>query len=671
MTNLKPLFSAPNPRRISFAACLVAAIFAICSVAPPRARADNAPEWLRAAAREKLPDYPKDTSAVILFSEQQTVVKDKGEIETRYRYAYKLLRPEAREHYGNAVVFFNNETKVTFLKAWTILPDGHEIEVKEKDAAEVSVSDFEVFSDVRAKVLKFPEANPGAVVGYEYVQKHRPFLFEDDWRFQSTIPVRNARFVLQLPPGWEFTTYWANFADQKPQDSGSNQSVWAVQDVPAIETEPEMPPWDAVAGRLGLKYFPRDPALRAKTMGTWKDLGSWYKDLTASSRVASPQIKHKVAELTAGITDPFEKMKALASYTQSHIRYAAIEIGIGGLQPHPAADVFVHQYGDCKDKATLLSSMLQEIGIDSYYVVIDTERGIVHPDFPSMEFNHVVLAIRLPESIKSGAIYATLNHPTLGRLLFFDPTNERVPLGYLPSYLQDNYGLLVTPDGGELLAMPLLPPTTNRLLRTATLDLTPSGNLSGEVKEIRWGGPAVQSREQFLEVPPAKRAKVFEDLLGNSLTNFTLTNATIGNLEKYDDNLVLSYKFSADGYAKRAGDLLVVRPRVVGTKGSSILSGKPRKYPIEFLEATRQDDQIDITLPPGYVVDELPDPVKAECAYGTYKSEVKVEGNQLHYRRTYEIRDIVVPTQKLGEVRDFFTQIAAAERSSAVLKRAN
>jgi len=228
----------------------------------------------------------------------------------------------------------------------------------------------------------------------------------------------------------------------------------------------------------------------------------------------------------------------------------------------------------------------------------------------------------------------------------------------------------VAPQGGQLILVPLLPPATNRLLRTAKLSLTSSGNLKGEVQEIRWGGPAVQSREQFLTVPPADRQKILEKFLGNTLTNFSLTGASLGNLEQYDQSLTVNYKFAVDGYAKTAGNLLILRPGVVGTKGSNLLSGKPRKYPIEFLEATRQDDVFDIDLPAGYVVDELPKPVLAECAYGTYKSEVLVADNVLHYKRTYEIRDVTVPTQKLDEVRDFFHQIAADEKSSAVLRRA-
>jgi hypothetical protein len=633
--------------------------------------ADSAPEWLRAAAHQTLPEYPKETIAVVLLDEQQTTVKDNGDIETRHRRAYKLLRPEARDKYGYAAVSFDNQTKLTFFKAWTITSDGKEMELKEKDAVEFSLSSFEVFSDQRAKGIKFSAADPGSIVGYEYVQKHRPFVFEDDWQFQDEIPTRRARFSLQLPPGWEFSEYWANFPKQQPQSSANNFYVWEVENVPAVEVEPEMPPFLTIASRMDIKYFPRNPALRAKTTGSWNDIGVWYANLTSASRAPSPALQQKVTELTAGISDPLKKMQLLAAYVQQQIRYVAIEVGIGGLQPRPATDVFKHQYGDCKDKVTLLGAMLNQIGVDSYYVMIDTHRGIVNPDFPSLRGNHMIIAIRLPKEVTANTLYATVDDPQLGRLLFFDPTDEFVPLGYLPPELQQNYGLVITLDSGKLFLLPMLPPTTNRLLRTATLTLGPTGNLGGEVNELRWGAPAGDSRAQFVGSSPSDREKVVEKFLGTFLNNFTLTNATVGNLEKYDENFILHYQFVVEGYAKTAGNLLILRPRVVGEKGSNILAGKSRKYPIEFGGTTLQSDVFDITLPAGYVVDELPQPVDAKCDYASYKSNVEVKDNVLHYKRTYEIKGVVVPTEKLPEVRDFFHQVAAAEKSSAVLRRAN
>lgn len=665
----------PNRQKIIRFCAAVAlpcvAIAAILARPTPRVLADNAPDWLRVAAHETLPENPKDAVAIILLDDQQTTVKDNGEIETRYRRAYKILRPEARDAYSGVSVAFDSQSKISSFKAWTITANGRELELKEKDALEASVSSYEVFNDIRLKYLKFSAEEPGNIVGYEYVQKKRPFMFEDDWSFQNTIPTRRARFSLQLPLGWEFTNYWANYPKKEPQSPTNNLYTWEIENIPAVEIEPDMPPFLAVEGRMDIKYFPRDPNLRAKSSGTWNDIGTWYSGLTTSSRIPSPELQQKVSELTAGMSDPLLKMQTLASYVQQQIRYVAIEIGIGGLQPHPAADVFKHQYGDCKDKATLMSTMLKQIGIDSYYVIIDTDRGIVNPEFPSLRGNHMIMAIRLPDGVASDKLYGIFNDPKLGRLLFFDPTNTYVPLGYLPSYLQQNYGLLITPEGGKLVLLPLLPPTTNRLLRTATLTLSPAGTLGGQVQELRWGGPAVQTRAQFLSSSPADRSKVVEGFLGTFFNNFKLTGATVGNLEKYNETLTLDYHFVVEGYAKSAGNLLILRPRVVGDKGSPILAGKSRKYPIEFDGTTLQSDAFDITLPAGYIVDELPDPVEAHCDYATYKSDVKVKDNVLHYNRTYEVKGVVVPTDKLPEVRDFFHQVAVAEKSSAVLRRTN
>jgi transglutaminase-like putative cysteine protease len=657
-----------------FSALVLAALACVAGGYSPCARADKAPDWLRAAAQEKLPEYPKQAEAVaiVLLDEQQTTVRDKGDVEIRIRRAYKILRPEARDSsYGYAQAELSNNIKITFFKAWTILPNGHEIGVNEKETLERSLSTYEVFADLREKYVKFPEVNPGSVVGYESVQIEQPYVYDQGWYFQEVVPVHRSRLVVQLPTGWEFKTFWANHAEQAPQVLGSNRYQWEIDDSPAIEIEPQMPAWNAIAVHLGIKYYPSDPAMRMKSTGSWREIGLWYNELTANRRTPSPEIQRKVAELTAGLSDPVEKMKALASFAQRQIRYAAIEIGIGGYQPHAASDIYLHKYGDCKDKVTLLSAMLHEIGIESYYVLINVRRQMVNPDFPMTGFNHAILAIHLPDEVPDNMLYAVVKDPDLGRLLFFDPTNEFVPLGYIPNYLQDNYGLVAGPKGGELIELPLLPPTTNRLIRTAKLDLSASGKLDGGIQEIRWGSPAQEERAHFLDSPPADRAKVLERFLGNSLSDFMLTKASIGNLELYDQNLTLDYRVVVDSYAKTAGNLLILRPRVVGSKGWSVLSGKPRKYPIEFPEATRQDDVFDITLPDGYVVDELPKPVKVECPYGSYKSQVEVNGNTLHYTRMYEIKDVYVPTQKLDEVKSFLNQIAADERASAVLRRAN
>lgn len=663
-----------QPKIISRAASVVLAAATFAGLAPRVRANDSAPDWLRAAAQQKLPEYDKDTNAVILLDETQTTVQNNGQIDTLHREAIRILRPEGKREYGGVAVPYDKETKVAYVKGWTIESNGHEIAASDKDIFDRSYFDDVEYTDARIKGLPFPEAEPGNVVGFEYVQKGRPYILEDSWWFQDTSPVVTARLVLQLPPGWEFTTAWFNYPEQQPQTAGSNRYVWEVKNLPGIETEPDMPPWKAVAGWAGVKYFPADPALRAKFSGTWKDLGLWHANLTQSSRAPSPQIKQKVADLTSAIPDTLGKMRAITDYMQRNIRYYAVEIGIGGYQPHPASEVFAHQFGDCKDKATLLGSMLGVLGLQTYYVVVHTNRGFVHPNYPSLDsFNHVILAIHLPDDVPDAGLYAIVHDANLGKLLIFDPTNEYVPLGYLPWYLQDNYGLLVAPDGGELISLPLLPPSTNRLLRTGKFTMTSNGSLIGDVQELEWGGPAAQERRAFLTAEPAKRSEIFDGFLTNFLASFTLTGASLGNLDKYDDVLSLNYKFVSPAYANAAGDLLFVRPRVVGDKNTGMLrlftEHKPRKYPIEFEEATRQDDVFDISLPAGYVVDGLPQPVQADCDYASYRSETKFADGVLHYKRTFEIKDVMVPKEKLPAVRDFLQQVAADQQSAAVLRR--
>jgi len=310
-------------------------------------------------------------------------------------------------------------------------------------------------------------------------------------------------------------------------------------------------------------------------------MGNWYSNLTNGRRDASPEITQQVAALTASARTPLDKMKALAQFVQNDIRYVAIELGIGGWQPHAASEVFVHRYGDCKDKATLLSSMLSQVGIESFYVVINSERGYVTPEVPANVggFNHVVLAIKLPANVSDLSLVATIQHPRLGTLLYFDPTNELTPFGEIGGYLQANYGLLVTSEGGELVELPRQPSAMNSIQRSGKLTLDPLGTLKGEVSETRVGDRAWAERWRLRTVTKsADQIKPIEDLLAGSLSLFNITQASVTNLNRTDQPFGFHYAFEARGYAKNAGGLLLVRPRVLGVKTSGLLETKSPEH---------------------------------------------------------------------------------------------
>jgi transglutaminase-like putative cysteine protease len=650
-------------------------IVVLCALgAAPRAAAGDAPAWMHALVNAPLPAHDDKTDAVLLYSERILTVHSPDKMKLVVREAYRILRPGGR-HLGFVVAYLNSERKITGMRGWSIPAQGKDFEVKDKEAIEAAIPDVdgsELVSDARVKLLRIPGSEPGNIVGYEYEEELRPFLLQFNWPFQAGNPVREARYTLQLPPGWEYKASWLNYAEVKPVAVGSNTWKWELRDVKELRDEDAMPPERGVAGEMFLSLFPPGGGPN-RGFSSWKDIGVWYSGLTSGRRDPSAEIKQKVAALTAAEPDSLAKMRALARFAQRDVRYVAIELGIGGHQPHSASEVFTHRYGDCKDKATILSSMLHEVGVDSYYVVINARRGSVTPEMPVHDgFNHVILAVQLPESVADPSLVALMKHPKYGRILFFDPTNEVVPFGQLPIYLQANYGLLVTPDGGELTELPRLPPETNGIQRTAKLTLETSGALRGDVHEVRLGAAGMWQRMALRNVSrDADKVKPIETELSHSLATYHLTKATVGNFDLPDQPFVYNYSFVADYYGKHAGNLLLVRPRVIGSKSAGFLDTKePRKYPVDFEGLRRDTDTFEITLPLGYEVDDLPPPVNEEHSFASYHSKTEVNGNVLRFTRTWEIKQLSVPLEKVDELKRLYHVIASDERNTAVLKPA-
>lgn len=643
-----------------------------CLGGVPRSTAGDAPAWMHALVNAPLPAHDEKTDVVLLYSERTVTVQSVDKIKVTVREAYKILRPGGRE-YGTVAASFNSHSKITGMRGWCIPAQGKDYEVKDKEAIEISLPKIEgsdLVSDVKDKFLRIPAADPGNIIGYEYEKEDQPLVLQDVWYFQESNPVREAHYTLQIPAGWEYKATWMNYPEAKATQAG-NQVQWVVNDVKGIRQEDDMPPWRGISGLLVVSFVPPGGGT-TKGFQSWREMGFWEAGLEQGRRDASPEIKQKVAALTASSPTQFGKMQALAKFVQGDIRYVAIELGIGGWQPHPAPEIFTHRYGDCKDKATLMSSMLHEIGIESFYISVNTERGGAAPDRPPMIgwFNHEILAVQLPSDVKDRSITAVLEHPKLGRLLIFDPTDEYTPFGQLRGELQANHGLLVTPEGGELVKLPQLPGEVNGVQRNAKLALSPRGTLSGEIVESRLGDSGTRQRMALKSVTKeTDRIKPIETLVSHSLSTFQLTKATILNLNQTDQPFGYQYSLVAENYAKTAGNLLLVRPRVLGSRSSDLLETKePRQHPVEFTGPERDVDTFEITLPPGYEVDDLPPAVNADYSFASYHSKTEVSGSTLKYTRTFEVKELSVPLGKVEDLKKLYRIIAGDERNNAVLR---
>ncbi len=654
-------------RRVAFFLGTLAV--ALCALPAEGAPKQSVPDWVREAAAKTLPTYAPETNAVVLLDDTTYSVAPNGQATEHYRRVVKILRPAGRDQ-GIVTVPFDKDSKVLSLHVWSIGPDGHEYAVDDKEIIEFGYpNEGSLYEDLKYKAVRAPGRDPGGIIAYEYEQRARPYVNETTWVFQEDIPHISESFTLELPPGYTYGTVWTHHNSMQASDLEHQRWRWEIKDTPGIDLEHVLlrPSELSLAGRMTIHYGPPGSA-DAAAQGTWRGVGEWYQGLSKDRLVSTPEIAAKANELTAGKTDFYDKSEAIAEFVQKQVRYFVIEMGIGGIQPHFAADIFRNRYGDCKDKATLVSAMLSSVGIHSALMMVDHRRGVVDPDAPSIVGDHMIAAIEIPKGYDSPRLRSVITAKTGHRYLIFDPTSEKTAFGQLEHELQGGYGVLMEGADSQVVQLPVLAPELNTIHRTASFHVQSDGSLKGTVVEKRFGDVSEYNRDLYTAGNAKEQREYLDHVLEQDFTIFQVSDVKVENADALNKDLTMTYTFSADRFGKNMGSLLMVRPRVLGSEYLET-DRKPRTIPIDLRQTLQIKDDYDIELPPGYSVDEIPDPIKLDMGFAAYQSSSLVKDNVLHYSRTYTVRAVTLPAEKYSDLQKLAGVIAADEQSRAVLKK--
>jgi transglutaminase-like putative cysteine protease len=624
------------------------------------------PDWGLEAAKTKTPEYAKDASAVVLLDEYVETVDANGRATERHRKAIRILKPQGRDN--SCTVAYDVDEKINYFRAWTIAADENRYQAQDTDFADVGVNNDPVMlATERVRVAHPPAIDVGAVVVCESEEVQPPYMQEETWFFQDGDPAVLQALEVDLPAGRNHAESWHRWDAVKAAEVSPNHWRWEVKDVPELTLRdvPSHPDRGALAARMSVQWG--DAAVADKDK-QWQAIGEWVTQLEADRPTPSPEITAKVNELIAGAPDFYTRVSRITESIQKDIRYFIVMRGIGGLQANHAADIFRNRYGDCKDKTTLLISMLQVAGIHAVYMPVDVRRGVVDPENPSIYGNHMITAIEVPADVKDDRLQAVVTAKDGKRWLIFDPTNERVPLGILPYYEQGGYGTLCAGAASQVVELPVLGPDTSGAVHKGVFTLAADGTLSGQVDVLRTGSEGARMRKDLKDTDEKERRASLERSLGTEIPGVVLNSVEYVQPPALDKPSEVHYKLTAAQYAHPAGPLLLVRPWVVGTLVRPF-DDKPRKVPIELYETGRWKDSFDITLPDGYVVDETPDPVDVDVDFASYHSSVTAKGKRLHYEREYVVKQVEIPAEKAAEFRRLEGSILMDEKGTAVLKR--
>lgn len=630
---------------------------------------DEAPAWLRQAAAATLQVYSKDVSAVTLFHEQKINVNEGGKVTTTTYGAVRILSVEGRSAAVARVVYETDSGKVEEIRGWVIRPSGAVKRLGKEQILDLAAVDNDVYNEVRIRTISASDdIEAGSVFGYETTSESRSVFTQFEWQFQSHLPVLVSRVSLALPAGWRAESVTFNHPNVPPAISGSTYT-WELRQLPFIEKEPARPELSNLAPRLAVSYFPPPGAKTGigRTFDNWVSVSRWLSELSAPQMELNEALVAKARELVKNAKNEYERIQAIGRYAQN-VKYVSIQTGIGrggGYRPHSAKEVFEKAYGDCKDKANLMRALLMAVDITAFPVAIYSgDPTYVREQWPSpQQFNHCIIAVKVSDQTQCESV---VQHPSLGRLLIFDPTDDNTPVGDLPDHEQGSLALIVAGDAGVLLRMPQAAPEANRMERQTEMTLAPDGSIVVRVGERSIGQSAVNERRLFRALSRPDYVKVIERWIARGANA-----ASVSKIEPADDNVrgrfALDVEFTVPVYGQlMQGRLLVFKPAVIAQREILLLTSASRKYPV-VLEAEAYSETMRIKLPTGFVPDEVPDAASLQTQFGTYRAHYEVKDDYILATRTLVLRAGTIPVEQYAEVRGFFERIRASEQGVAVL----
>lgn len=631
-------------------------------------RAEDAPAWLRQATGD-LPKFDGKAKYAVLHDESRLVVDEQGRIVRTSTYAIKVLVKEGRENAVAEAYYSAGSDKIREFRAWLLLPSGEVKKYEKKETIDLAQVNNDVYNEARKKIITArDDADVGAVFGFETVQESRLLTAQDQWFFQGYEPVVKSRLTVQLPAGWTAQGVTYNHAPVQPAINGSSYT-WELGPLSRIEPEPMSPSAMNVVPRLNVSFFPPSGAGAgaARTFQDWGAVSSFVSELNDPQTTLNEAMIQKARELTAAATTEIEKIRAIARFVQE-INYVSIQINVGrggGYRPHAASDVFAKHYGDCKDKANLMRALLKAVDITAYPLVIFAgDRNFVQENWPSpRQFNHCIVAIQVKPETQAPAI---VQHEKLGGLLIFDPTDEHTVVGDLPETEQGSWALLAAGAAGGLIRVPELSSEDNKITRRLSIELLPNGSIQGRIVEDSTGQAGRMERSSWRDLTPDGYNRMIERWV-----SFTVNGAKVTQIQPRDDRdrgkFHLEVGVSAERYGKlMQGRLMSFVPAIVSRREAVALTKAERHLPI-VINGNAFAESAEVILPEGFIVDELPDPVKLETSFGQYTASYSVEGNKLRYQRAMTVHNAILPREQYSVARNFYDTILGSEQAPVVL----
>src|SRR5262245_11897583 len=250
------------------------------AVSSSAATFDDTPAWVQQVTAIKAPAYEKEVTAVVLVDEMTVTIDPDGRVNEVYNYAVRILKREGREYAVARVGYLPDITKIKDFRAWLIRGTGDIKRYGKNETLDIAAVDNDIYNEFRRKGIDaLNDADAGMVFAYTFSREDRSVFSQNDWAFQSSIPVINSKYTLTVPQGWRAESVTFNHPKIEPSVNGST-STWQLSNLPPIADEPLSPNPSNLVARLAVSYYPpAGQATAIKTFTDWAAVAAWMSEL--------------------------------------------------------------------------------------------------------------------------------------------------------------------------------------------------------------------------------------------------------------------------------------------------------------------------------------------------------------------------------------------------------
>ncbi len=311
-----------------------------------------------------------------------------------------------------------------------------------------------------------------------------------DWASYSSLGIPGViydrmRVRIEAPQSLALNVFSSGWKEEKTQVG--QQAIWRFEFAQPTVQSVDNSPANTLAS------YPR---IYASTYKDSPQLVAAYAQQANAKAIVTDEAKALAGRLVVGKSTTLAKAAAIHDWVRKNIRYVAVYLGNGGWVAHDVDWVLKNGYGDCKDHALLLQTLLKAVEIEAVPVLINTGNEYALAELP-FGFNHVIVYI-----------------PSLD--LFADATDSRIPFGALPWADADKPVAVALSAGAKVMRAPAFTPATNHVRLRTRLDIASSGKATGSVEFESTGFAATVAQDHVAQIPAGMGGMAVQKILEGS-----------------------------------------------------------------------------------------------------------------------------------------------------------